>query len=63
LVCAPAIFIVSVQSVGTERPPPPSLNREILEHDADSMNRRHAPRYRLSIAFAENRFPLFGAML
>jgi hypothetical protein len=33
------------------------------ERDADSMNRHHALRYCLNIAFAENRFPLFGAML
>jgi hypothetical protein len=38
-------------------------NRRTLKHDADSMNRHHALRYCLSIAFAENRFPLFGTML
>jgi hypothetical protein len=37
--------------------------RVALEHDADSMNRHHALGYCSSIAFAENRFPLFGAML
>jgi hypothetical protein len=42
---------------------PGSRTGNRLKHDADSMNRHHALRYCLSIAFAENRFPLFGTML